>query len=82
MILYVVSCSVLLVQIYVHLKDGQGVDGLATLKNKPQLHSMVAKQLCHNLSGRNAIVFTGPSITSLNLFQEFQKQGRDRKSVV
>ncbi|XP_046884683.1 piggyBac transposable element-derived protein 5 [Hypomesus transpacificus] len=61
-------------QIYVHLKDGQGVDGLATLKNKPQLHSMVAKQLCHNLSGRNAIVFTGPSITSLNLFQEFQKQ--------
>ncbi|XP_070981623.1 piggyBac transposable element-derived protein 5-like [Oncorhynchus clarkii lewisi] len=61
-------------QIYVHLKEGQGPDGLATLKNKPQLHSMVAKQLCQNLSGRNSIIFTGPSITSLNLYQEFEKQ--------
>lgn len=62
-------------QIYVHLKEGPGPDGLDTLKNKPQLHSLVAKQLCQNLSGRNAIIFTGPSITSLNLFQEFEKQG-------
>lgn len=68
--------SVSLFQIYVHLKEGQGPDGLATLKNKPQLHSMVAKQLCQNLSGRNSIIFTGPSITSLNLYQEFEKQGR------
>ena len=59
-----------------HLKEGQGPDGLATLKIKPQLHSMVAKQLCQNLSGRNSIIFTGPSITSLNLYQEFEKQGR------
>lgn len=63
-------------QIYVHLKEGPGPDGLDTLKNKPQLHSLVAKQLCQNLAGRNAIIFTGPSITSLNLFQEFEKQGR------
>uniref|UniRef100_A0A8C1UP11 PiggyBac transposable element derived 5 n=1 Tax=Cyprinus carpio TaxID=7962 RepID=A0A8C1UP11_CYPCA len=62
-------------QIYVHLKEGPGPDGLDTLKNKPQLHSLVAKQLCQNLAGRNAIIFTGPSITSLNLFQEFEKQG-------
>lgn len=63
-------------QIYVHLKEGPGPDGLDTLKNKPQLHSLVAKQLCQNLAGRNAVIFTGPSITSLNLFQEFEKQGR------
>uniref|UniRef100_A0A8C1T631 PiggyBac transposable element derived 5 n=1 Tax=Cyprinus carpio TaxID=7962 RepID=A0A8C1T631_CYPCA len=62
-------------QIYVHLKEGPGPDGLDTLKNKPQLHSLVAKQLCQNLAGRNAVIFTGPSITSLNLFQEFEKQG-------
>ncbi|XP_070772715.1 piggyBac transposable element-derived protein 5 isoform X1 [Enoplosus armatus] len=61
-------------QISVHLKDGQGTDGLATLKNKPQLHSLVAKQLCQNISGKNTIVFTGPSITSLSLFTEFSKQ--------
>lgn len=58
-----------------HLKEGPGPDGLDTLKNKPQLHSLVAKQLCQNLSSCNAIIFTGPSITSLNLFQEFEKQG-------
>ncbi|KAI3363312.1 hypothetical protein L3Q82_011942 [Scortum barcoo] len=61
-------------QISVHLKEGQGTDGLATLKNKPQLHSLVAKQLCQNISGKNTIVFTGPSITSLSLFTEFSKQ--------
>lgn len=63
-------------QISVHLKEGQGTDGLATLKNKPQLHSLVAKQLCQNISGKNAIIFTGPSITSLGLFAEFSKQGK------
>ncbi|XP_030235731.1 piggyBac transposable element-derived protein 5 [Gadus morhua] len=61
-------------QISVHLKDGQGADGLSTLKNKPLLHSLVAKQLCQNLSGKNTIIFTGPSITSLSLFTEFSKQ--------
>lgn len=63
-------------QISVHLKEGQGLDGLATLKNKPQLHSLVAKQLCQNISGKNAIIFTGPSMTSVSLFSEFSKQGR------
>ncbi|XP_037128266.1 piggyBac transposable element-derived protein 5 [Syngnathus acus] len=61
-------------QISVHLKEGQGSDGLAALKNKLQLHSLVAKQLCQNISGKNTIVFTGPSITSLGLFTEFSKQ--------
>lgn len=36
---------------------------------------MVAKSLCQNASGKNYIIFTGPSITSLNLFEEFEKQG-------
>lgn len=58
-----------------HLKEGQGSETLATLKNKTQLHSLVAKQLCQNISGKNTIVFTGPSITSLSLFTEFSKQG-------
>ncbi|XP_043932019.1 piggyBac transposable element-derived protein 5 [Protopterus annectens] len=62
-------------QIHIHLKEGQGIDGLDTLKNKPQLHSIVAKNLCQNSSGKNYIIFTGPSITSLNLFEEFEKQG-------
>ncbi|XP_006638463.1 piggyBac transposable element-derived protein 5 [Lepisosteus oculatus] len=61
-------------QIYVHLKESSGPDGLDTLKNKPQLHSLVAKQLCRNLAGKNSIIFTGPSITSLCLFEEFEKQ--------
>uniref|UniRef100_F7ADU0 PiggyBac transposable element derived 5 n=1 Tax=Monodelphis domestica TaxID=13616 RepID=F7ADU0_MONDO len=61
-------------QIYVHLKEGSGADGLDTLKNKPQLHSMVAKSLCRNAAGKNCIIFTGPSITSLPLFEEFEKQ--------
>ncbi|XP_067391904.1 piggyBac transposable element-derived protein 5 isoform X3 [Emydura macquarii macquarii] len=61
-------------QIYVHLKEGSGADGLDALKNKPQLHRMVAKSLCQNASGKNYIIFTGPSITSLNLFEEFEKQ--------
>ncbi|XP_072503566.1 piggyBac transposable element-derived protein 5 [Notamacropus eugenii] len=61
-------------QIYVHLKEGGGADGLDTLKNKPQLHSMVAKSLCRNAAGKNYIIFTGPSITSLPLFEEFAKQ--------
>ncbi|KAI1240768.1 hypothetical protein IHE44_0009211 [Lamprotornis superbus] len=61
-------------EIYVHLKEGSGADGLDALKNKPQLHSMVAKSLCQNASGKNYIIFTGPSITSLNLFEEFEKQ--------
>lgn len=68
-------------QISVHLKEGQGADGLAALKNKPQLHSLVAKQLCQNISGKNTIIFTGPSITSLSLFSEFSKQGRLRRKV-
>ncbi|XP_076831424.1 piggyBac transposable element-derived protein 5 [Brachyhypopomus gauderio] len=74
--LWVRQCSStgFICQIYVHLKDGPGPDGLDTLKNKPQLHSLAAKQLCQNLADRNAIVFTGPSITSLGLFQEFEKQ--------
>ncbi|XP_041106678.1 piggyBac transposable element-derived protein 5-like [Polyodon spathula] len=61
-------------QVYVHLKEGAGPDSLDALKNKPQLHSLVAKQLCQNLSGKNSIIFTGPSITSLNLFEEFEKK--------
>ncbi|XP_051946115.1 piggyBac transposable element-derived protein 5-like [Xyrauchen texanus] len=75
--LWVRQCSStgFICQISVHLKEGPGPDGLDTLKNKPQLHSLVAKHLCQNLSGHNTIIFTGPSITSLNLFQEFEKQG-------
>nr|XP_008167977.2 piggyBac transposable element-derived protein 5 isoform X1 [Chrysemys picta bellii] len=74
--LWVRQCSStgFICQIYVHLKEGGGADGLDTLKNKPQLHSMVAKSLCQNASGKNYIIFTGPSITSLNLFEEFEKQ--------
>ncbi|KAM8952588.1 piggyBac transposable element-derived protein 5 isoform 2-T2 [Pelodytes ibericus] len=74
--LWVRQCSStgFICQIYVHLKEGGGTDGLDTLKNKPQLHSMVAKNLCQNSSGKNYIIFTGPSITSLNLFEEFEKQ--------
>ncbi|KAJ6664593.1 hypothetical protein lerEdw1_006166 [Lerista edwardsae] len=60
--------------IYVHLKEGGGTEGLDALKNKTQLHSMVAKSLCQNTAGKNHIIFTGPSITSLNLFEEFEKQ--------
>lgn len=59
-------------QISVHLKEG--TDALSALKNKPQLHSLVAKQLCQNISGKNTIIFTGPSITNLSLFSEFSKQ--------
>lgn len=66
---------VFLLQIYVHLKEGSGPDGLDALKNKPQLHGMVAKNLCRNAAGKNYIIFTGPSITSLTLFEEFEKQG-------
>ncbi|EPY81960.1 piggyBac transposable element-derived protein 5 [Camelus ferus] len=62
-------------RIYVHLKEGGGPDGLDALKNKPQLHGMVARSLCRNAAGRNYIIFTGPSITSLTLFEEFEKQG-------
>ncbi|XP_044867282.1 piggyBac transposable element-derived protein 5 isoform X4 [Mauremys mutica] len=74
--LWVRQCSStgFICQIYVHLKEGGGADGLDALKNKPQLHSMVAKSLCQNASGKNYIIFTGPSITSLNLFEEFEKQ--------
>ncbi|XP_075268194.1 piggyBac transposable element-derived protein 5 [Opisthocomus hoazin] len=74
--LWVRQCSStgFICQIYVHLKEGSGADGLDALKNKPQLHSMVAKSLCQNASGKNYIIFTGPSITSLNLFEEFEKQ--------
>ena len=66
---------VFLMQIYVQLKEGGGPDGLDALKNKPQLHSMVARSLCRNAAGKNYIIFTGPSITSLTLFEEFEKQG-------
>lgn len=67
--------SAFLFKIYVHLKEGGGPDGLDALKNKPQLHSMVARSLCRNAAGKNYIIFTGPSITSLTLFEEFEKQG-------
>ena len=36
---------------------------------------MVARSLCRNAAGKNYIIFTGPSITSLTLFEEFEKQG-------
>ncbi|XP_067876298.1 piggyBac transposable element-derived protein 5 isoform X2 [Heterodontus francisci] len=62
-------------QVYVNLKEGTASDGLDTLKNRPQLHSLVAKSLCQNLTGKNYIIYTGPSITSLNLFEEFEKKG-------
>lgn len=61
-------------QIYVHLKEGGGPDGLDALKNKPQLHSMVARSLCGTRPGKNYIIFTGPSITSLTLLKSFEKQ--------
>lgn len=64
-----------LFKIYVHLKEGGGPDALDALKNKPQLHSAVARSLCRNAAGKNYIMFTGPSITSLTLFEEFEKQG-------
>ncbi|XP_036210840.1 piggyBac transposable element-derived protein 5 isoform X2 [Myotis myotis] len=75
--LWVRQCSAtgFIVQIYVHLKEGMGPDGLDALKNKPQLHGAVARNLCRNAAGKNYIVFTGPSITSLALFEEFEKQG-------
>ncbi|XP_062822888.1 piggyBac transposable element-derived protein 5-like [Anolis carolinensis] len=74
--LWVRQCSStgFICQIYVHLKEGSGTEGLDALKNKTQLHSMVAKSLCQNAAGKNYIIFTGPSITSLNLFEEFEKQ--------
>ncbi|XP_038617089.1 LOW QUALITY PROTEIN: piggyBac transposable element-derived protein 5 [Tachyglossus aculeatus] len=74
--LWVRQCSAtgFISQIYVHLKEGGGTDGLDALKNKPQLHSLVAKSLCQNAAGKNYIIFTGPSITSLTLFEEFEKQ--------
>ncbi|XP_005671034.2 piggyBac transposable element-derived protein 5 isoform X2 [Sus scrofa] len=74
--LWVRQCSStgFIIQIYVHLKEGSGPDGLDALKNKPQLHGMVAKNLCRNAAGKNYIIFTGPSITSLTLFEEFEKQ--------
>nr|XP_010961177.1 piggyBac transposable element-derived protein 5 [Camelus bactrianus] len=76
--LWVRQCSStgFIIQIYVHLKEGGGPDGLDALKNKPQLHGMVARSLCRNAAGRNYIIFTGPSITSLTLFEEFEKQER------
>lgn len=70
--------SAFLFKIYVHLKEGGGPDGLDALKNKPQLHGTVARSLCRNAAGKNYIIFTGPSITSLNLFEEFEKQGLSR----
>lgn len=75
--LWVRQCSStgFICQIYVHLREGSGSDGIDTLKHKPQLHSMVAKNLCQSAPGKNYIIFTGPSITSLNLFEEFEKQG-------
>ncbi|CAK6442282.1 unnamed protein product [Pipistrellus nathusii] len=75
--LWVRQCSStgFIIQIYVHLKEGAGPDGLDALKNRPQLHGAVARSLCRNAGGKNYIVFTGPSITSLALFEEFEKQG-------
>ncbi|XP_070590042.1 piggyBac transposable element-derived protein 5 [Erythrolamprus reginae] len=74
--LWVRQCSStgFICQIYAHLKESSGTEGLDALKNKAQLHSLVAKSLCQNVTGKNCIIFTGPSITSLNLFEEFAKQ--------
>uniref|UniRef100_A0A8C6X631 PiggyBac transposable element derived 5 n=1 Tax=Naja naja TaxID=35670 RepID=A0A8C6X631_NAJNA len=74
--LWVRQCSStgFICQIYAHLKESSGTEGLDALKNKAQLHSIVAKSLCQNVTGKNCIIFTGPSITSLNLFEEFEKQ--------
>lgn len=58
------------------LKEGGAADGLDALRAKPQLHGAVARSLCRGAAGRNYIIFTGPSITSLALFEEFEKQGR------
>lgn len=69
------DACVFLLKIYVHLKEGGGPDGLDALKNKPQLHGTVARSLCRNAAGKNYIIFTGPSITSLTLFEELEKQG-------
>ncbi|XP_039706250.1 piggyBac transposable element-derived protein 5 [Pteropus medius] len=75
--LWVRQCSStgFVVQIYVQLKEGAAPDGLDALRSKPQLHSAVARSLCRGAAGRNYIIFTGPSITSLALFEEFEKQG-------
>ncbi|XP_015451723.1 piggyBac transposable element-derived protein 5 [Pteropus alecto] len=75
--LWVRQCSStgFVVQIYVQLKEGAAADGLDALRSKPQLHSAVARSLCRGAAGRNYIIFTGPSITSLALFEEFEKQG-------
>lgn len=70
-----------LLKIYVHLKEGGAPDGLDALKNKPQLHSAVARSLCRNAAGKNYIIFTGPSVTSLTLFEEFEKQGLSEASL-
>lgn len=57
------------------LKEAGAPDGLDALRSKPQLHGAVARSLCRGAAGRNYIIFTGPSITSLALFEEFEKQG-------
>lgn len=64
------------------LKEGGAPDGLDALRSKPQLHGAVARSLCRGAAGRNYIIFTGPSITSLALFEEFEKQGRSGRSGV
>ncbi|XP_023379555.1 piggyBac transposable element-derived protein 5 [Pteropus vampyrus] len=81
--LWVRQCSStgFVVQIYVQLKEGAAQDGLDALRSKPQLHSAVARSLCRGAAGRNYIIFTGPSITSLALFEEFEKQGSRRRSL-
>lgn len=64
------------------LKEGGAADGLDALRAKPQLHGAVARSLCRGAAGRNYIIFTGPSITSLALFEEFEKQGRPGRAGV
>lgn len=64
------------------LKEGGAADGLDALRAKPQLHGAVARSLCRGAAGRNYIIFTGPSITSLALFEEFEKQGRPGRASV
>uniref|UniRef100_A0A8C4WYB3 PiggyBac transposable element derived 5 n=1 Tax=Eptatretus burgeri TaxID=7764 RepID=A0A8C4WYB3_EPTBU len=60
-------------QMHVYLKANS--DALEAFRNRVQLHSLVAKHLCVPLPPHNYIIFCGPSITSLQLFQEFEKKG-------
>ncbi|XP_078727897.1 piggyBac transposable element-derived protein 5 isoform X2 [Lampetra fluviatilis] len=77
--LWVRQCSQtgFICQIHVHLKEssGSGSDCLDAFRSKSQLHGLVARRLCHSLPPSGYVIFCGPSITSLPLFQEFQEKG-------